>query len=286
MTRAADARPVRCAAVLLRRLPAPARLLSALFVAAVVLSACSGTKNHPTLSAGMLQSASSATASGPSVPAACSVYPKGNALVATAKTPGMLNIYGRPGAARPTRTMANPFLVNNDPNAGVPLTFLVRAYPPALHCEWLQVYLPVRPNGTTGWVRSSDMSVLPNPYRLEADLKEFRLKVFKNGRQVDSIEIGTAKNNTPTPGGIYYLTELIKTLNPDGDYGPYAYGLSGFSDTLTSFNGGPGQLGIHGTNHPELLGTQVSHGCIRMSNDNITKLAHMLPLGTPVQINP
>jgi len=77
---------------------------------------------------------------------------------------------------------------------------------------------------------------------------------------------------------------LIKTPNPSGAYGPYAFGLSGFSDTLTTFNGGPGQLGIHGTNEPSAIGTQVSHGCIRMSNDDITRLARMLPLGTPVQI--
>ena len=55
---------------------------------------------------------------------------------------------------------------------------------------------------------------VPNPYKLEADLNEFTLKVFKDGKQIDSIEIGVAKNNTPTPGGIYYTTELIKTPNP------------------------------------------------------------------------
>ncbi len=94
-----------------------------------------------------------------------------------------------------------------------------------------------------------------------------------------------AKNNTPTPGGIYYLVELIQPPDPNGDYGPYAYGLSGYSNTLTSFNGGPGQLGIHGTDDPAGIGTQVSHGCIRMSNADITQLAKILPLGTPVQIN-
>ena len=91
--------------------------------------------------------------------------------------------------------------------------------------------------------------------------------------------------DTPTPVGEFYLTELLAPPNPNGAYGPYAFGLSGFSDTLTTFNGGPGQLGIHGTNQPNLIGTKVSHGCIRMSNENITALSQLLPLGTPVQIS-
>jgi hypothetical protein len=54
--------------------------------------------------------------------------------------------------------------------------------------------------------------------------------------------------------------------------------------TLKNFGGGNGEIGIHGTNEPASLGKNVSHGCIRMSNTNITKLAGMLPLGVPVQI--
>ena len=53
---------------------------------------------------------------------------------------------------------------------------------------------------------------------------------------------------------------------------------------LTSFAGGDGVIGIHGTNDPSTLGKDVSHGCIRMSNSGITKLAKILPLGVPVQI--
>jgi hypothetical protein len=272
--------------VLPRRIPLSARVAAIVLTLALACSACSSSGNRPTISADASQPAGTgvvATAS--TLPSTCATLKKGDSLVATATRAGALNIYARPGGPRPVRTMANPFLVNNDPGAPVPLTFLVKTFPVVRRCNWLLVYLPVRPNGSTGWVKAADVTVLPNPYKLEADLKEFTLKVFKGGNQIDAIKIAVAKNNTPTPGGIYYTTELIKTPNPNGDYGPYAYGLSGYSDTLTSFNGGPGQLGIHGTNEPQYLGTQVSHGCIRMSNDDITKLAHMLPLGTPVQIN-
>ena len=74
-------------------------------------------------------------------------------------------------------------------------------------------------------------------------------------------------------------------MNPNGIYGPYAYQLSGFSDVLLRFNGGTGVIGIHGTNEPWLLGKDVSHGCIHMSNAGITRLAHLLPLGVPVEIH-
>ena len=89
---------------------------------------------------------------------------------------------------------------------------------------------------------------------------------------------------TPTPKGTYYLTELIQPPNPEGSYGPYAFGLSAFSDTLKTFAGGPGQLGLHGTDAPRGLGQGVSHGCIRVTNAVITDLAGRIPLGTPIEI--
>jgi lipoprotein-anchoring transpeptidase ErfK/SrfK len=62
--------------------------------------------------------------------------------------------------------------------------------------------------------------------------------------------------------------------------------LSGYSNVLTDFAGGDGVVGIHGTNDPSTIGKDVSHGCIRMTNENITKLAKSLPLGVPVVIQP
>ena len=61
--------------------------------------------------------------------------------------------------------------------------------------------------------------------------------------------------------------------------------MSGYSEVLFEFAGGNGVVGIHGTNNPSLLGTDVSHGCIRMSNEGITRLADTLPLGVPVEIH-
>ncbi len=99
---------------------------------------------------------------------------------------------------------------------------------------------------------------------------------------VDTFEAASGTGDTPTPLGTFYLVELLRPTN--GGYGPYAYGLSGFSEVLDDFGGGPGQIWLHGTDDPDSIGRAVSHGCIRLSDEDITLLAETLPLGTPVVI--
>jgi lipoprotein-anchoring transpeptidase ErfK/SrfK len=170
--------------------------------------------------------------------------------------------------------------LDNPQPSGAPLVFLVRRQAGA----WVQVDLPVRPNGSTGWVRAADVTVTGIAYRVDVLRSQHRLRVYRFGRLVSTYPIGVGMAETPTPGGVYYLKELLRPPNPGGAYGPYAYGLSGFSNTLTSFNGGDGVIGLHGTDEPQLVGRDVSHGCIRLRNADITVLAHQLPLGTPVRI--
>ncbi|HZE30521.1 MAG TPA: L,D-transpeptidase [Actinoallomurus sp.] len=150
---------------------------------------------------------------------------------------------------------------------------------------WLHVLLPVQPNGSTGWIASREVRTAKTNYWVQVLQSGHRLKLYKGKQVLVSTPAAIGKTDTPTPGGAYYLTELLQPPNPNGDYGPYAYGLSGQSTALTDFNGHDPIIGIHGTNEPKLLGTSVSHGCIRISNSMITKLAKMLPLGTPVQIS-
>jgi lipoprotein-anchoring transpeptidase ErfK/SrfK len=172
--------------------------------------------------------------------------------------------------------LANP---NED---GAPLVFLVEEQRPG----WLRVLLPVRPNGANGWIGTDAVTLSSTGYRIDVYLAAHRIVVSDGARAVDDEPIGVGRANTPTPGGEYYITELLQQPTPDGPYGPYAYGLSGYSNVLHAFNGGTGIVGIHGTNDPAGLGHDVSHGCIRMSNAGISKLAHLLPLGTPVDIHP
>jgi lipoprotein-anchoring transpeptidase ErfK/SrfK len=150
----------------------------------------------------------------------------------------------------------------------------------------MKVLLPVRPNGTEGWIRESDVMLSKHAFRIRVELAAHRITVLNRDQVIlqEPIGVGTAAH--PTPGGEYYTTDLLKQPDPRGPYGPYAYGLSGYSPVLTEFGGGDGQLGIHGTNDPASLGTDVSHGCIRISNAGITRLAGVLPLGVPVEVDP
>ncbi|GLY28219.1 hypothetical protein Kisp02_15840 [Kineosporia sp. NBRC 101731] len=161
-----------------------------------------------------------------------------------------------------------------------PLAFLVTAQ----KGDWLKVHLPTRPNGATGWISVEEVTLSTTPYRLVVSMDEHRLDLIEKGVRVGHYPIGVGKSTTPTPPGEYYLTELIRPPNPEGGYGPYAFGLSAHSDTLTSYAGGPGQLGLHGTDQPGLIGRNVSHGCIRIANDVITQLAKTVPLGSPIVI--
>ncbi len=150
---------------------------------------------------------------------------------------------------------------------------------------WLEVLLPVRPNGTTGWISAELVDLSVNPYRIEIDVSAHRLTLWEAGRlQLDApVAIGTGA--TPTPIGSFYLTELLRPPDPSGPYGTHAYGLSGYSETLRHFNGGDGVIGLHGTDDPSSLGRNVSHGCVRLANETIDDLAAILPLGTPVVIH-
>lgn len=149
---------------------------------------------------------------------------------------------------------------------------------------WLKVLLPVRPNGTTGWIRLGDVAVSKHRYEIVVELAAHRLVATENGEPFLDTEIAVGTTDTPTPGGRFFLNALMRPPDPDTVYGTAAYALSGYSDTLQTFAGGDGVIGIHGTNDPSVMGTDVSHGCIRMRNEDIEALAARLPLGTPVEI--
>jgi lipoprotein-anchoring transpeptidase ErfK/SrfK len=158
--------------------------------------------------------------------------------------------------------------------------------------DWHEVLLPVRPNGSRGWVHNSEVTLSEHAFSIVVELGAHRITVFEGDGVLLSEPIGVGNDNTPTPGGLYYTKELIELVDeagrlyPNGPYGPFAFGLSGYSEVLHSFAGGDGTIGIHGTNDPSSLGRDVTHGCIRMSNSAIRYLADLLPLGVPVEVRP
>ena len=149
--------------------------------------------------------------------------------------------------------------------------------------DFVRVAIPLRPNGTLGWVRRSDVTLSRSTFRVEIDLSTNTMTVFDGSKVLLRAAVAAGTGGTPTPRGLFFLKELVPQ-NPGGALGPFAFGLSGFSNVLTSFGGGEGVIGIHGTNSPGKLGSNVSHGCVRVDNGTISKMARLLPLGTPVEI--
>jgi lipoprotein-anchoring transpeptidase ErfK/SrfK len=148
---------------------------------------------------------------------------------------------------------------------------------------WYRVRLPILPNNSTGWVQSNAVGKLfkVNTH-LYVDRAHFRATLKRNGRVIFTSIVGVGRSIWPTPRGEFYIRDKLSNFN-DPFYGPIAFGTSARSATLTDWPGG-GFVGVHGTNQPSILPGRVSHGCIRMPNENILKLARLMPVGTPVTI--
>jgi lipoprotein-anchoring transpeptidase ErfK/SrfK len=185
---------------------------------------------------------------------------------------GTVDVFAEPDAPQPLATIENPKSAEGL-NVG-PVVFLASG-PVDLADDWINVLLPIRPNGTTGWVRRTDVTLTANQFRIEVHLGTHVINVFDANHRVMHAPIGVGTTNTPTPGGAFYIRSLIASTDPV--YGTYAFGLSGFSEVHETFNGGPGDIGIHGTSDPAAVGTDVSNGCIRLTNDKIEQLAGLLP---------
>jgi lipoprotein-anchoring transpeptidase ErfK/SrfK len=150
---------------------------------------------------------------------------------------------------------------------------------------WYQVRLPVRPNGTKGWVPADAVSE-PQPLDtwLKIDTRAFTATLIKAGKKVFSARVGVGQPKWSTPTGQFYIRSKLTGYGAAGSiYGPVAFGTSATSDTLTDWPGG-GYVGVHGTNEPGLIPGRISHGCVRLHNADILKLARLMPVGTPLTI--
>jgi lipoprotein-anchoring transpeptidase ErfK/SrfK len=192
---------------------------------------------------------------------------------------------------RPSRTAHALATLSRTTDYGVPRTFLVvddredgdadRAAQPG----WLRVLLPVRPNGTTGWIDAAQVHLASTDFSVTVQLGAHRVTVYEGERTVLQTDAVIGSPETPTPLGTFYVTDPVDRQSaPDTVYGAFALGLSGFSEVLTHFEGGPAQIALHGTNRPDQLGQAISNGCLRVPNDVIVRIAHTVPLGTPVHI--
>jgi lipoprotein-anchoring transpeptidase ErfK/SrfK len=148
---------------------------------------------------------------------------------------------------------------------------------------WVKVRIPALADNVTVWVERSALGgyTLVDT-RLEVNLERLTVTLYRSGRRVFDAPAGVGQPSWPTPKGQFYIrNKLTSFASPV--YGPLAFGTSARSRVLTDWPGG-GFIGIHGTNEPQLLPGRVSHGCIRLRNRDIVRLAKLMPVGTPVTI--
>jgi L,D-transpeptidase catalytic domain len=149
---------------------------------------------------------------------------------------------------------------------------------------WVKVRIPALPDNVTAWVERSALggyTVVDT--RLEVDLERFTVTLYRAGQRIFEAPVGVGQPSWPTPRGHFYIRNKLTDFASPA-YGPLAFGTSARSSVLTDWPGG-GFIGIHGTNEPQLLPGRVSHGCIRLRNRDILRLAELMPVGTPITIS-
>lgn len=152
---------------------------------------------------------------------------------------------------------------------------------------WLRVALPRRPNGSSGWIPADDAQLSTTSYRIEIAVRGRRLRLLHRGRVVLRTRVVVGAPATPTPQGLFAVNERVREPDPHGFLGSWALHLTAFSDVLDDYGGGPGRVAIHGrggASFADPLGTARSHGCIRLPNSVIERLARVAREGTPVRI--
>ena len=150
--------------------------------------------------------------------------------------------------------------------------------------DWLQVMLPGRPNGRTGWISKRGTIAEATSWHVVVKTATRQVLVYNKGRVVQSFGAIVGKPSTPTPHGKFYVEESIR-MRADAAGAPFALATSARSNVLQEFEGGPGQIALHGVgNIGGTIGTAVSHGCVRLANPDVSWLAAHLGPGVPVTI--
>jgi lipoprotein-anchoring transpeptidase ErfK/SrfK len=154
---------------------------------------------------------------------------------------------------------------------------------------WFRVRLPGRALGgatppRTGWISASKTTRSTTPWHIVISVGSRRVIAYRDGVKTRSFAAIVGATSTPTPRGDYFVEENVK-LSAGRAGAPYALALSARSGVFQEFEGGPGQIALHGLNNiGGRLGTAVSHGCVRLSTASVMWLASRMRSGTPVTI--
>jgi lipoprotein-anchoring transpeptidase ErfK/SrfK len=220
------------------------------------------------------------------------------AIAAASAAPAASAPMPRPWVAQPLVVLLDGHVARRAPNADAgrieavaarrPLTG-VRTVLPVLgsrgpHGGWLRVRLPGRPNGHSGWISAARTRSTSTPWRIVVSLSRRHVVVLRAGRVVREFAAIVGKPSTPTPRGSFFVEEALR-LSSSASGAPYALATSARSNVFSEFEGGPGQIALHGTgNLSGSLGTAASHGCVRLAPHAISWLAHRIGAGVPLSI--
>lgn len=150
--------------------------------------------------------------------------------------------------------------------------------------RWVHVALPGRPNGSTGWIKTSGTLATSTSWRISVGLPARLVTVYRRGRAVRRFRAVVGAPSTPTARGEFFVEEAMSLRSRDAG-GPFALAISARSEVLQEFDGGPGQIALHGRNHlTGAPGTASSHGCVRLGARAITWLSRRIGAGVPVSI--
>jgi L,D-transpeptidase-like protein len=182
--------------------------------------------------------------------------------------------------ARPMAVIAS-----RRPLTGVETVLPVLGHAKSRHGRrWVEVLTPGRPDGRHGWITASGTRPSWTAWRLSVDLSARALTVYYRGRVIRRFPVVVGAPSTPTPEGRFFIEESL-SLSPRASGAPFALATSARSDVLQEFDGGPGQIAVHGMgNLAGALGTASSHGCIRLDTADITWLAMHIGAGVPLRI--
>jgi lipoprotein-anchoring transpeptidase ErfK/SrfK len=226
------------------------------------------------------------------------------ALVLAALSVAALSAAGAPSASgsrvavQRTQELAallSSHRIRTAPRATSPLLGVVPAVTPITHDRtvlpvlshhqrWLKVRLPGRPNGHTGWITRTATLRWATNWHLVVNRARRHVSVYRSGRLVRVFKAVVGKPSTPTPAGEFFVEESIALRSSDVG-APFALALSARSEVLQEFDGGPGQIALHGlSNVGGVLGTAASHGCVRLADDAMRWLVVRIGPGTPVTV--
>jgi hypothetical protein len=185
----------------------------------------------------------------------------------------LLEVFKTPGSDQATWVLPNP-----GPGEGRRALLVL-----GVENDWLRVSVPVRPNGTVGWVHEDHVSTTTYQARIIVDLYQRSVEAWESGVLVSEGTLVSGSDKTPTPAGSFFVTEVQEYFNPDSGDTTWLIGTSAYSESLDPTTDGDPAVAILGIDDPRDLGEAISQGCIRVPFRVLERLSQ-LPLGTPVQI--